>query len=134
MLHVVVVPRHTIVVQESEKLLSVLLESFLAFQCGFALVNRAPYVPVESLDLEAVLSEKVALETSPVYRRHDASENLAEFRDNFSDLLVEGMAQHCVVEVAHQVNEALLLQARHGVVCRIEVRHQTAFEFVQQLL
>ena len=100
-------------IQESEKLFSVLLESFLALQCGFARVNRAPYVPVESFDFNAVLLEEMLLETSPVYRRHDASENLTELRDNFSELLVEGMVEHCIVEVAHQMNETLLLCARH---------------------
>ena len=69
-------------VQESEKFFSVLLESFFAFQCGFALVSRAPHAPVESLDLKAVFSEKVAFEIAPVDRRHDASENLTELRYN----------------------------------------------------
>jgi hypothetical protein len=79
------------------------------------------HVPIESLDFKTVPSEEVTLETSPVNRRHDASENFAELRRNSSDLLVERMVEYCVVEVAHQVNEALLLRARHGVVYGIKV-------------
>ena len=46
---------------------------------------------------------------------------------------VERVVQQLLVHVPHQVDQALLLRAREGVVGRVEVRHQHAAEVLEQL-
>src|ERR1035438_8574659 len=58
-LGVVVVPKNVVVVQKRKKLITVLLESLLDPQCGFALPCCILKRLVELLDLSPMLSEKV---------------------------------------------------------------------------
>ena len=68
MLCIVIVPRYIIIVQKSEQLVSILLESLLAFLCPFTLIILFGEIAVKAIHLDPMLCKEVLFQ-SPMINR-----------------------------------------------------------------
>jgi hypothetical protein len=134
MFRVIVVPRHAIIAKESEELLPILLKALLALRGHFALPLSVEKPPVKSLHSAKMLIEEVFLQTMAIDGIDNLLEQCAELLYYLPQFIVVRILQHIIVEIAHEMNQALLLRAVHRIVCWIEVRDQDSFEPLQELL
>jgi len=72
-----------------------------------------------------MLIEEVFLQTMAINGIHNLLEQVAELLHICRSSSVVRILQHVIVQIAHEMNQALLLRAVHRVVCRIEVRDQS---------
>ena len=110
MLGIVVVPRNSIEVQESEKGISILLEALLALQGCVAMVVPFHDLSVEPFNINLVLSQEVALQSLSVNCIHNALQKATKTGYDKPHLFVVRVSHECVIKVAHQVDEAFLLR------------------------
>src|ERR1700730_7587236 len=81
-----------------------------------------------------MLIEEVFLQTMAINGIHNLLEQCAELLYYLPQFIVVRILQHIIVQIAHEMNQALLLRAVHRIVCWIEVRDQDSFEPLQELL
>src|ERR1035441_823507 len=117
MFGVVVVPRHSVMMQESKQLDAVSLEPVFAVRCLLAVTFNVNELPVETVHVMLMFMEEVLLESALVHRVDYDLGQLPERRDYSLQLLVVGMIKNLCVEVSNQVDQAFLLRAIEGVVC-----------------
>src|SRR5262249_50920019 len=121
-LGVVVVPRYTVVAEERKELLSALGESRLITLGDLGCVARLRQSAEEAVYLLLVRVQVLAAEPVLIYRPDDRPEKFTESGRHRLQLVVVRRPEEVVVQVADQVNEALLLRARQRVVGGEEVR------------
>src|ERR1700680_4033083 len=78
--------------------------------------------------------QEQAFETPSVDRLHDSPKKLGKRRSDLLYAFVIGVVQDGVIEVAHQVEHALLLRAWKRVIGRVGIRYQNALEPIQSAL
>jgi hypothetical protein len=134
MLCIVVVPRDVVMVQEREKLVSILLESTFAFYRWFALAIKLGQLTVKAINVAAMLPEIMATQSSTINCLHNWLQQTRKVSHNEFQLLIVRMLENIIVQVSHQVDEALLLVAVEGIVGSEKIANQNAFEIFQHLL
>src|ERR1043165_3347429 len=120
--------------KERKKLVPVLLEAFFAFYRNLALEISSPDLPIEALDGSEVLPQEMLLQSAAVNRLDHRPQDFCKSSYDLLHILIEGPIQNQVVQVPHQVNEALLLRTGQRVVGRVKVRDEDASETGQRRL
>src|SRR5258708_27247388 len=78
--------------------------------------------------------QEQAFETPSVDGLHDAPKKFGKRRHDLLYAFVVWVVQDSVIEVTHQVEQALLLRAWNRVVGRVEIRYQNPLEPIQSAL
>src|SRR5262249_9917305 len=115
-------------------LLPILLKALLALRGHFALPLPIKKPLVKPLHFTKMLIQEVFFQTMSINGIYNPLKQFAELQYYLSQLIVVRILQHVVVQIAHEMNQALLLLAAHLVVCWIEVRDQDSFEPLQEYL
>src|ERR1035437_548671 len=116
MFGIVVVPGHAIEVEKREKPVAVLFEALFALYRRLALVLRRNHFFVEPLDRGQMLSQEMPLQAIAIYGLNNWPQQFRKACDDPLQLLVKRVVQHLVVQISHQVDQALLLRTRNPAV------------------
>src|SRR5712664_1713900 len=81
-LGVIVVPRNTIVAQESEQLVAISHESMSAFFRFIAVALKLSNLSVETIHIQLMFSQKTLFQTSLIYRIYDRLQQPSKFSYN----------------------------------------------------
>ena len=119
-----IVPRDAIVTEESEHSCAAFLKPLFVFVRQFRGELHRTHFFQKSNDSQSVLIQVEPSEAEPVDGLDYGSEQTSKFLGNGFQFHIEWVPQQVVVHVAHQVQEAFLLFAGEGIVCREEVGDQ----------
>src|SRR5215813_9280180 len=134
MLGVIIVPWHIVVIQKGKEP-PVILHKSLPERNGGIVGQRRPLKRVvEALDVASVLAKVAGFQAPPVDRLDDGPEQFSELACDGAKLFVERRLDGGIVDIAHQMNETLLLSTRHGFVSTIEVANQHAPKSSQDVM
>ena len=86
------------------------------------------------LDLDSVFAEMAGFKTEPLNVFEERNQQITDSRDKPLQLIVEWTLPKIVVQVSDQMDEALLLRAREGIVASIKISYGGTFESGKQWL
>src|SRR5262249_54537646 len=123
----VILPGDAVLVQEREETVAVAVEPLSVCFGYFGAVIPPSDVPlIEPLHFPVELPQVPGLQSEAIDGPKDRDEQRADLHGECLQLLVERSLPEVIVDVADEVDEALLLPAWDAVVAGIEVAHQDA--------
>ena len=123
MLRIIVVPRDTIMIEKCEKLVTVLLKALFVVDCYCTLIIALGKFFVEMFNEELVLSQKMSFQPKLVNRLNYRFQQDRKLLHEPFQFFIERLSEKIIVQISHEMNQALLLRTVYGVIRSIKVRN-----------
>src|SRR5262252_1699376 len=122
MLRIIIVPRDTIMIEKCEKLIAVLLKALFVIDCYCTLIITFGKFFVEMLNEVLVLAQKTRFQPKPINCLNHGFQQYRKVSHQLFHLFIEGLSEKVIVQIPHEMNQALLLRTVNGVIRSIKVR------------
>ena len=110
-------------IEEGKEFSLVLFKTLLILHRYFSLILSSGEIVVEMPNGSVMLSQKSRFQSEGVNCLDDSFKDQGKLVDEILQFSIERLLEESVIQVSHQMYQALLLRTVHRVICRIKIGH-----------